>query len=1054
MTTGKVLLNSSGQLEKFLIEKGDVEIDGVDIDLSNLDYFDIIARSVKLNTAIYAKKDKLLEDSKDTEVSIVAGAGDYSVESKTLTPKTPNSDIPSFAIDTSKLGGLYAGKIRLVASEAGVGVNLPDINSTIGDVEITADGKISHKNITSANRLKVTSNNDKIVVAANKKSIAQGDIEYRAKTDLEFEDASVIGSFGSVHIESSDGVVKNKGAVLSQGKKGISIDATDVKNSGIIFTEIGTLGSITINSRDAIENSGVIKTNSALTTTFQNGFYNSGNINSKTSTYRGNSFENTKDAKIYVQDFSLAYLSGNFTNAGTITTENFGVISKSGRLVNSGLIKSKTISFKGREFENTDNAEMHVRERVLISLDDNFANAGHIYSSEVKVASQSGKITNSGTIISSQGGSFDTHLDFINTGNIEALSNPLKIISQTQKLVNSGTISAPQISITTKEGVKNSNIIQTGLLDITSTHGGLSNSGTVKSLGKLTINLADDFSNEGGVLFASKDLILNTDGNLLNDSEAGIVSIGDMSLEAEGKIENKGHIESKKSISADTNSTLDNSGEINSDSDITLSSIQGITNAASGIIKSLGAQHITSKLGLENQGKIESKTSSIAISAVDDIENSGVITANNNITSDGSTNIFNSGSILTSKNLYLRTLGRFINSKNANIGSSKDLTIVAIDNISNQGEILALDGSATIKSDKDIINKVGGSISSELDLEIKAANNITNTGELISGGSLSIVADEDINNTDKGQIGSAKDISISSKNQSITNDGTIGANSDISLNSKTFTENNGYVLSNETIAIDGQSIENQGQINAAKSVKLLAEDDIENIDSGLIKSGDDLIITSEEGYVRSTNSDPQQFSKSGIISNGKATIKAALGFENVKAHLESRESLEVLTEGSFLNDSGNIISGEIVTLRVDGKVQNQNNGAIQGLKGININGFDGLSPSQSFENKGTITSGFAGKDIKTIMGRVNILTQEAIKNSGIIQATSDVKLEATEGVIKNHATILSKSGIIEAKSSSDIDNSGTIESNQELSLVSQDGSIENSGDIIANPKRY
>ena len=71
-TTGKVLLNSKGQLEKFLTEEGDVEINGVDIDLSNLDYFKIIARSVKLNTAIYAKRDKELEDSQDTELSVVA----------------------------------------------------------------------------------------------------------------------------------------------------------------------------------------------------------------------------------------------------------------------------------------------------------------------------------------------------------------------------------------------------------------------------------------------------------------------------------------------------------------------------------------------------------------------------------------------------------------------------------------------------------------------------------------------------------------------------------------------------------------------------------------------------------------------------------------------------------------------------------------------------------------------------------------------------------------------------------------------------------------------
>lgn len=151
-TTGKVQLNANGQLEKLLIEKGDVAINGVKLDLSNLDYFDIIARSIKLNTKIYAKTNEKLKDSKDTKLSIIAGAGEYNVKSKQLKPKSTNYDVPSFAIDTSKLGGLYAGKIRLVSSEAGVGVNLPDIESTADNVEITADGKIIHKGISSAKK--------------------------------------------------------------------------------------------------------------------------------------------------------------------------------------------------------------------------------------------------------------------------------------------------------------------------------------------------------------------------------------------------------------------------------------------------------------------------------------------------------------------------------------------------------------------------------------------------------------------------------------------------------------------------------------------------------------------------------------------------------------------------------------------------------------------------------------------------------------------------------------------------------------------------------------
>ena len=345
-----------------------------------------------------------------------------------------------------------------------------------------------------------------------------------------------------MQLESEDGMVKNQGIIVSQGKRGISVDANGVKNSGIMLTDPGTLGAISISSRDTIENSSIIKTDLALTTTFQNGFHNTGKIISKTSIHRGDSFENAKDAEIHVQDVSLVYLSEDFANAGSITTENFGVVSKSGRLVNSGLIKSKSANFRGSEFENSDGAEMHVRERALISLDDDLTNAGHLYSVGLEVTSKSGEITNSGTMVSAKGGTFDAYLDFINTGTIATVIAPLQITSRTQRLVNSGKVSAPKISITTKEDIQNSDTIQTRLLDITSTHGGLSNSGTVKFLGTARITLADDFSNEGGVLFATQDLALSTGGDLLNDSEAGIVSKGGISLKATGKIENEGHV--------------------------------------------------------------------------------------------------------------------------------------------------------------------------------------------------------------------------------------------------------------------------------------------------------------------------------------------------------------------------------------------------------------------------------------------------------------------------------------------------------------------------------
>lgn len=151
-----------------------------------------------------------------------------------------------------------------------------------------------------------------------------------------------------------------------------------------------------------------------------------------------------------------------------------------------------------------------------------------------------------------------------------------------------------------------------------------------------------------------------------------------------------------------------------------------------------------------------------------------------------------------------------------------------------------------------------------------------------------------------------------------------------------------------------------------------------------------------------------------------------------------------------MNDSGNIISSDLITLKIDGDIQNLDGGALQGSKGLIIRGYDGVSSANSFLNKGVVTSGSENKDTPTILGKIDILTKQAIENSGLIQATSDITLQSTEDEIQNHNVILTKLGQITAKSKGNITNTGSITSSKGLSLVSTDGSIVNSGVILSD----
>ena len=58
---------------------------------------------------------------------------------------------------------------------------------------------------------------------AGEKVITQGDIQYHAKKGIELQNGYKIKSERSVHLESSDGALENKGTIVSQGKRGIYI---------------------------------------------------------------------------------------------------------------------------------------------------------------------------------------------------------------------------------------------------------------------------------------------------------------------------------------------------------------------------------------------------------------------------------------------------------------------------------------------------------------------------------------------------------------------------------------------------------------------------------------------------------------------------------------------------------------------------------------------------------------------------------------------------------------------------------------------------------------
>ncbi|EPR8405114.1 MULTISPECIES: DUF637 domain-containing protein [Klebsiella] len=169
LTTGKPQFDKQGALDALEVKKGAVIIGGNGLDGASAEYVDVISRATELNGKINAKT-----------LTLTQGANRVSFKDGSVKPIAGEGAKPQLAVDTKALGGMYAGKIRLVATENGVGVNLNSITSTQRDISLTTAGKITLSNIKAQTDLNVSG--QEIVTPAGSSVRAERDMTLAATT--------------------------------------------------------------------------------------------------------------------------------------------------------------------------------------------------------------------------------------------------------------------------------------------------------------------------------------------------------------------------------------------------------------------------------------------------------------------------------------------------------------------------------------------------------------------------------------------------------------------------------------------------------------------------------------------------------------------------------------------------------------------------------------------------------------------------------------------------------------------------------------------------------
>ncbi len=114
LTTGLPRFNVDGSIAGYGVQGGLIRVDGQGLDGSQTDYTALLARAVELNAGLWAKDARI---QTGTQVMTVDAAGTGSGEAL-----APMGERPRYALDSTALGGIYAQRITLVGTEAGLGV--------------------------------------------------------------------------------------------------------------------------------------------------------------------------------------------------------------------------------------------------------------------------------------------------------------------------------------------------------------------------------------------------------------------------------------------------------------------------------------------------------------------------------------------------------------------------------------------------------------------------------------------------------------------------------------------------------------------------------------------------------------------------------------------------------------------------------------------------------------------------------------------------------------------------------------------------------------------
>ena len=1098
LTTGKPVIEN-GQIQRYQVDQGSVSIEGAGLNASNIDQFEIITRSAKINAQIQAK-----------HLAVIAGANDVDAKTLNATARAANpADAPQLAIDSSALGGMYAGTIKLVGTEAGVGVKLDGkLIASGGDIQLDADGQLRMADATA----------EKGAVAIKAGSLdAQGSVyagsELKVQTRGDLSSQKTLAARDRITLDSG-GQLTNQGIIEAgvnadnsrHADADITLSAQGLDNRG---KSIVASRDLTITTAQTLDNRGgtlsgqrqVTLSAGTLDNQDQGRVLSSDALVLQAGQLLNHNALITSDGELKANLGHLGNRHGELTSLSQVTLHLTSLdnvaglvmagetldISASGKISNQGgaLGAEQLLKVRAGDLDNSQAGNLRSEGRLSAEVAGRLDNqdkgliqatgvvevqAGHLDNRKGKI-SASDTLQVSGETADNRGGVMradqalnllSSELDNRDKGRLESQA---AVTVEGRRLDNSGGLlsATSGLELKTREVLNNGGriaskrdlqarvdslrqeggeLVAEGDLHLTGQRLDNRDKGLVASLKTLTLDVAE-VDNRGGALSGRGELQIN--GQELNNSDGGKVLADDRLLLKVARVinQNQGLLFSKQGLNL-SGSSLDNSGgQLVSQKPLLLTLSAALDNQR-GLIS--GEDLLTLKVGsLDNRGGRLTGAQALSIDSSGALLNqAGAIVAEQGLALD-SASLDNSGKgVISAKADARLNTGNFDNSQGASLTSAGQLTLTTAQLTNNQGRI---------GSDQALNASVSG-------LEQQG-------GELFSNADLTLDLNHGLLNNQGGNLHTPGQLLLRNLDRVDNRGGEISGAKAFSLNARELDNGAGKLLSNQALTLRiEQALGNvKGLISAAaidsRSVRL------DNRNGQLHSRGDSLLQVSghadnqgaillAEGQMtlKAASLDNRQ---EGLVGATRALDLRIGQLDNRGGEVSSRQ-IDLSGERLDNSDQGRLLASGELTLNV-ARVINQSLGLISADQALSLTG-------TGLDNQGGQLVGVQrlelelGEDLDNRKGRISSEGRLAIQArnlnnyQGSLSSGDALQISTGQALSNQGGKLLSDAALTLASARLDNQQLGIISSKGRLSLTtgaldnSQGGNL-NSGDELS-----